>query len=387
MSNKLFYIFLLLIICSCGQTTSTEQKNDKQGSEAFIADTADSSDWEISSPEAEGFNAEKLQQAIAAFGEQNKKLDGLIIARNGKLVAEHYYNGYTKDKLHKIWSITKYFTGTLVGIAKDKNLLSEMDSIGQYLQAYDIDKYPEKKAITIEHLLTMTSGIAWEELGGPKSSGFQLPYSENWIEFILSLPQQHAPEKVFNYSTANTLLLAPILNEATGQHARNFAKENLFKPLDISHYEWDNQSEFWTKTQGGELPGARAPKGLSYSDEFAALTNTGSGLRMRPRDMCKLGQLYLDSGQWNNQQVVSKEWVDASIVPHFGNNNYGYHWKLRSFSGYPCYFASGFGEQRVFVFPTLNMVIVTTQHHYTTMPQGNRLTDEFVNAVLNSINK
>ena len=341
--------------------------------------------WAVSTLEQEGFDRQKIAKVISKIPRANPKLDGIVIARHGRLVVDQYYHGYKPDSLHKIWSITKSVTGTALGIAIDKGYLTVEDSIHTYLGNYTAGKVPSIKAITIKHLITMTSGFVWDELGGPGSAGFQLPYSNDWIEFTLSQPHSRPPGTIFNYSTGNTMLLAPIIKQSTNVQAKEFATRHLFDPLKIVHFEWDTQSEFWTKTQGGELPDAKQPSDIDYKQPFADLTNTGSGLRMRPRDMCKLGQLYLDDGKWNDQQIVSKNWINASTQPHFGNEEYGYHWRLMTFEEQPCYFATGFGLQRIFVFPALELVIVLTQHYYDTMPQGNKMTNQLLKDILHNI--
>lgn len=341
--------------------------------------------WIISTPEQEGFDQQRLEQIIGEIPVKNPKLDGIVIARHGKLVVDQYFNGYSPVELHKIWSITKTITSTLLGIAMDQELLSVKDSIHQHLGDYLTNPLSSKRNITIEHLITMTSGLEWIELGGPESTGGQLPYASDWIDFVLDQPLTHPPGEVFNYSTGNTMLLAPIIKSGTALHASEFAKENLFDRLGIEHYEWDTQSEFWTKTQNGELPGAKQAEAIDYKEPFADYTNTGSGLRMRPRDLCKFGQLYLDKGRWDNHQIVSKDWIEASTQPHFGNNEYGYHWRLMKMQDMACFYATGFGLQRIFVFQELELVIVMVQEHYRTMPKGKALTNQLLEDILLTI--
>ena len=369
MRKYLAAIAAWLLLTSCHQSTNLEVDNPKKLDDG----------WSISAPGAEGFGEDALKGLIKNIPQANPKLDAVVIARHNKLIVDQYYNGYSADKLHKIWSITKAISGTLLGIAKDKGLLSEKDSIYKYMGNYSLHFSPASNAITIEHLITMTSGIEWNELGGPQSASFRLPYSNDWIEFILSQPLTNAPGEKFNYSSGNSMLLSPIIKSATGEQAVDFAEANLFSLLGITHYEWDKQSEFWTKTEGSELPGAKSSSPpIEYKKPFADLTNTGSGLHMLPRDLCKIGQLYLNNGKWNGKQVVSEEWIVQSTQPHFNNNEYGYHWRLMNFGDKPCYYATGFGLQRIFVLPALDMVIVTTQQHYDSMPQGEKWTNDFV---------
>ncbi|MDX5442173.1 MAG: beta-lactamase family protein [Hymenobacteraceae bacterium] len=375
--KALFIINIFLVLSACNQ-------KDKK---SFSIPQNLNDGWEILEPEKAGFERQELEKLVTDLSDENPELNSLLIARNGNLIVDQYYNGYSPESLQKIWSITKAITGAVVGIAADKELLSEKDTISKYLTGYIPDASSAINKITIEHLLTMTSGYDWVELGGPKSAGFQLAYSSDWIAFTLSQPHSHAPGTAFNYSTGNTLLLAPIIKNSTGQQAKEFAREQLFLPLGIENYEWDTQSEFWTKTQSGELPGAKRPAEIDYKKPFADFTNTGSGLRMRPRDLGKIGQLYLNNGKWKNKQIVSEDWIKKSTQSHFGNPDYGYYWRLMNVQQYPCYYATGFGLQRLFVFPTLNLVIVMTQQHYKTMPQGEKWTNRFLMKLLETIEK
>lgn len=358
---------------------------DDQSFEAFTPPEPLADGWIVSTAEAEGFEAEPFEQLIAGIPAMNPKLNSIVIARHGRLIADQYFNGYAADSLHKVWSITKVVSGTLVGIAADENLLSAKDSISLYLGDYMQGVDSSKRGIQIEHLLTMTSGLEWEELGGPGSPGFQMAYAEDWIAFTLSQPHTAFPGATYTYSSGNTMLLGAILKNASGMEAAAYAEARLFKPLGITNYEWDTQSEFWTKTHTGELPGAERPEAIEYKEPFASLTNTATGLRLRPRDMCKIGQLYLNKGTWNNQQIVSAEWTAASTIPHFGNNEYGYHWRLMTVSGQRCFYATGFGLQRIFVFPEPGLVMVMTQDHYSTMPEGNELSQQLVENLLRLI--
>ncbi len=252
--NRFILILLVIGILSCNQGDKTSEETAE-----VITDG-----WQVSTPGAEGFDQQKFTAVIEKLPSDNPKLDGIVIARHGKLIADYYYNGYSADKIHKIWSITKSVTGTTLGIAIDQGLLSEHNSIDAYLSEYLEDDTSLIRSITIEHLITMTSGFEWTELGGPTSSNFKLAYSKDWIEFVLGQPMIRPPGTVYNYSTGNTLLLAPIIKKATGKQVSDFAQKHLFKALQITNYEWDRQSEFWSKTQGGELPGGKEPTKIQY---------------------------------------------------------------------------------------------------------------------------
>jgi len=371
---RLFYLIsILLLITSCYQNrkeyTYPQQLKDN---------------WSISTPEQEGMDTEIIKRAIPKINGDYGNIDGIVVVRNGKLIVDEYFNGYDADKLHKVFSITKSIVGALVGIAIEQgHLESEEDSIKNYMGHYLKDKHPHLQNLTLKHLLTMTTGLDWVELGDRDSQGMQVPYTNDWIHYVLSQPLNSTPGNTFNYSSGNAMLLAPIIKNATRMQADKFAEEYLFSPLGITHYEWDKMSEFWTKTADGEIPGAKAPTSLDFDTLFLAFPSTGSGLKMRPRDMAKFGQLYLNGGQWEGRQIISKDWIKQSTQEHFGNKEYGYLWRLTEydFKGekIKCYYGTGFGLQKLCVFPTLDLVVVLTQQNYRRMPQGEKETQDIIN--------
>ncbi len=195
------------------------------------------------------------------------------------------------------------------------------------------------------HLLTMTSGIEWDEetytYGNPKNDATFMENSPDPVKFILDRPIIREPGTQFQYSGANSMLLSAIMKEVTGMSLEVFAKSNLFDPLEINRYQWD-----------------------SYVDGH---TNTDGGLGLRPRDMAKIGQLMLNKGQWNGDQIISQEWVNESTQAHTSvmpGIQYGYHWWLENqailFENVEPYFAAGYGGQLITVYPDQNMIIIVT---------------------------
>ncbi len=133
------------------------------------------------------------------------------------------------------------------------------------------------------------------------------------------------------------------------------------------------------------MPSAKPPHPIHYQKPFADLSNTGSGLRMRTRDLCKFGQLYLNQGKWNGKQIVSQKWIKQSTQTLHNNSYYGYHWQGISLNNHHGYCASGFGLQKIFVFPKFDLVVVMTQQHYQTMPEGEKWTKQFLIELLETI--
>lgn len=360
--------------------------NNSQSSKRAATPQKLNDGWEVASPKNVGLKPEAIEQSLRI---NNPKLDAILIIKDGKLVAEHYFNGYAVDKQHKVWSITKAITATVVGIAIDKGAItSEKDSAYKYLGAYTISQ-PSIKEITIAHLLSMSSGFAWKELGGPGTANFEMPYQNDWIAYMLQQPHS-APGKEFSYNTGSYMLFGPIIKNATGSQVSEYAT-HLFAPLNISNYQWDKQSEFWTKTKGDELKGAREPGEIKYAPEFAAYSNTGSGMHMLPRDMAKIGQLYLDNGKWKGTQVVSEEWVKKATKEKILGSNYGYAWRQRTYeyngSKYEAWYASGLGLQAIIVIPSLQMVVVYCQQHYDSMPEGERIMTDQVTRFISAAEK
>lgn len=336
--------------------------------------------WKVGAPDKEGLDMDLLLQA-AEQCRKNKKTDAFIVARHGVLIMDSYYNGYGAEDLHKVWSITKPVTAALIGIAIEKGqIASAEDSIAGYMGGYTADMPADKKNITINHLLSMNSGIAWTELGGKNGAAYKVAYSPDWIRFVLQQPMHTAPGKNFNYSSGDYMLLAPVIKNATGEQADTFAEQHLFAPLGIGDYEWVKYSEFWTKTEGGELPSVQQPSPeITYATPFANFPNTASGLKMRPRDMAKLGQLFLNKGKWQGQQVLNEAWTAMSVQPRSGNDAYGYGWRQASYTvngkTISCFYATGFGLQCIYVFPGLDLVIVFAQQHYRDMGEGAKQMD------------
>ena len=314
--------------------------------------------WPVSTLAAEGFDPKPIGEMLRAVeaGEYTK-LDSILIARNGKLVLEAYFNGYDRETKHDTRSAFKSFTSALVGIAIDKGLI---EGIEQPMSAFfpdywpDLRNDPEKKSrITLAHLLTMTPGFEAEEnFGVGPFQEDEMNRSDDWYRFTLDLPMAWKPGTQYAYNTPTTVLLGGVIAHAAGEPVPAFAKTHLFAPLGITDY-------CWTLT----------PKGRAM---------TGGNFFIRPRDMLKFGQLFLDGGVWHGQRLVSESWVRESTRRHLeaappgktgtepGRLGYGYQWwtyRARN-PRFDQYFASGNGGQKIFVFPGFDMVAVFTSSNY-----------------------
>jgi len=283
-------------------------------------------------------NSAVLAQGVKYVATEGKELHSLLVVRDGELVFEKYWPPYQRDQKHVLNSCTKAVVSALIGIASDEALLREDSAVLRYF----VDETPAnlddaKKAITIKHLLTMSSGISWPQSGRDNVSD-QMGRSPDWVKFILDRPMAAAPGTVTNYSNGDSHLLSAIIGKVTGSTALEFARKRLFGPLGISDVHWVSD-----------------PQGRSIGS---------AALHMRPVDMAKLGRLYLAKGAWNGRRILSEDWVQKSFTAHTqmatagGAANYGYYWWL-----YPerkLFEAWGGAGQRIGVFPELGVVVVMT---------------------------
>jgi CubicO group peptidase (beta-lactamase class C family) len=304
-------------------------------------------DWPTGSPEEAGLDAAllcSLNEMLDKSPEMN--VHAVVVVRGGKLVYETYRGSvtfYTPQMQHDVRSISKSVVSLLFGIALDRKLIASIDEpVFTYFPDYAALRTPEKDRILLRHLLTMTSGLAWDEdrlYSDPMNSDVMMKHSAEPYRFVLEQPVWHEPGEVWNYSGGNTQLLAGVLQKTTGKPLAEFAKEALFEPLGITQFEWMD---------------------MPSSGEAAA----ASGLRLRPRDMAKIGELVLRKGMWNGRRVVSEAWIEESTRAQLRFHRYGYHWWVgestvgeRNIS-----WIAGFGSggQRIYIVPAYDLVVVIT---------------------------
>lgn len=234
--------------------------------------------WEPASLEEADLDLERLvamMEDIQDGGFEN--LHSLLIVKDGRLVFEEYFRGHNQRNIDYIASVTKSVTSILIGIAIDQGFIEGSDQyLVELLPSYAdvINADPLKQKLQLWHLLSMTSGLEWDEgtfpYGDSRNDATAMERSPNAVLFVLNRPVIREPGDQFQYSAANPMLLSAILQEATGMTVAEFAKLYLFEPLGISQYQWD-----------------------AYADGH---THTDGGLSLRPRDMAKIGQLMLNGG-------------------------------------------------------------------------------------------
>jgi CubicO group peptidase (beta-lactamase class C family) len=328
---------IMLVASICGAAS----QDKSQGSAEPVWPTKE---WQTSSPEEQGMDSADLAKLVA-YG-SGHSFDSLLIARHGKIVLEAYYAPYSAEIPHLINSSTKAVIGTLAAMALKDGLLDSTDHpvLDFFADRSIADVDDRKKAITVQHLLDMTSGIDWREpTDGPPVTFFEMQRSPDWTQFILGRPMSNAPGEIFNYNSGNPQLLSAILTKLTGMSAEDYAKAKLFGPLGITYWNW-----------------RRDPQGVSTG---------GNGLALLPRDMAKIGYLYLRHGQWEGKTLVPPDFVERAshatidmnlkFEPDFRYSNF--FWALPKRN---VYMAVGYHCQVIMVFPALDMVAVTTTRDF-----------------------
>jgi CubicO group peptidase (beta-lactamase class C family) len=337
--------------------------------------------WSIATPEEVGFDPVALcQWSERRIATPRDNIHAILVVRQGKLVFEQYFTGddehggrplgqvtYDRTMLHDLRSVSKTVTSLLVGITLAQKKLASLDQpIFDFFPAYADLRTPDKARITLRHLLTMSTGLEWDETRtpytDPNNSAIRMRRSDDPYRYVLSEPVVTPPGAKYNYSSGSTELLGAILHKATGQRLDELARTVLFEPLGITDFEW---------------------RTLLNGEPIAA-----AGLRLKPRDVAKIGQLVLAHGLWNGRQIVPRDYLDEATTPQIqgaGAYFYGYQmWVGRSLvhkREIDWAAGLGLGGQRVYVIPSLDLVVALTAGLYTSPLQGT-LTSDILNDVV-----
>jgi len=332
--------------------------------------------WECDDPESVGID----RTGIARFLEEVSQgtfgdVHGFLLIRHNTLVFEDYFarqgewhgeliNSVFRDRCHHLASITKSITSALVGIAIDHgSIKSVQDPIITYLPAHTALLSGEKEAITLEHLLTMSSGLL-----RPRNDGQLMWLREDVVGYVLDKPLVSEPGQRFVYSNGSAAVVGAVLENATGRTVESFAEEFLFRPLGITDHPW-----------------------TSYPD---GTVETDGGLALRPRDLAKIGQTFLQHGRWHDSRVIPADWVAESTEQRktyavVGQIGYGYFWMQMRLpyndTTISSFCHSGDGGQQLMVIPELDMVMVLTGGTYgtTTNSYYYRVISEYVLPAVN----
>lgn len=300
-------------------------------------------DWETSTPEEQGMNSKTLDVLKEYIKKNYSGIYSTVIIRNGFLVEEEYFQ-FSATTKRNIYSCTKSFIGALIGIAIQEGAInSTNNSVLSFFPDKTFANIDDRKQnMTLYHLLTMTSGLEWNELqvgyNDQNNSLYTMWEVNDWIQYVLDQKMVDEPGKIFNYNSGTSHVMSAIINRTTNMSTLEFAKSRLFDPLGIEDYSWPTD-----------------PNGTHKG---------GEGLELTPRSLAKIGQLYLNNGSWKGQQIVPEEWVTISRIDHRppGEHSYGYGFQWWIHPDRDIFSAWGYAEQRVIVVPKYEIIAVFTSY-------------------------
>jgi CubicO group peptidase (beta-lactamase class C family) len=296
-------------------------------------------EWVRATPEEMGMDSKALATLVEFGG--NVQMDSLFVTRWGRAVTEAYYAPFQSGMKHRINSSTKAVIGALAGIAAGQGALDPNAPVVSYYKDRTIANLDDaKRAMTVQQLLDMTSGLAWTEplVENPvNESLIALERSRDWQQYILDRPMAQAPGTGFHYNSGNSQLASAIIGRATAMPTRDFAAKHLLGPLGIQDFRWRLD-----------------PQGVAIG---------GWGLYLHPADMARFGYLYLNHGEWNGTQVVPRAWADKVFnakVPMFPTGGWVYADGWWTLPQRGAYLAVGFNRQLILVMPQLGVVAAVT---------------------------
>lgn len=304
---------------------------------AARATTVPGSDWEVTSPAAEGMDPTVLDAARRYAFADGRNTQGVVIVRHGRIAQEWYAPGSGPDSYGASWSMAKSFTSALIGIAIDEGLIPSVD---EPMTTY----YPEwigtpKESMTLRQVLHMESGLKWNENYSVSDLGssdvIQMGLSNTQLTYARTRPYEVEPGTRWSYSSGDTMLLSGVISQATGRSAAQYAQEKLFGPIGMDPVDW------WQDVEGNTLT-------------FCCLDSSS-------RNYARFGLLYLHGGDWNGRQVVPSDWVADSLdFTDLSGGRYGYQWWKAEVPGVDedVFMANGFDGQFMFVVPALDLVVV-----------------------------
>ena len=317
--------------------------------------------WITGTPAEVGMDAAIIDEVYQTFfSEDHLTLArGLLIVKDGKLVAEAYCRTKDdRDQISNIKSATKSVTSILTGIAMDKNFLDSLNQTIYSIIPEYFDNNLEKRTISIYDVLTMQTGLNWNN---DKDTRPLITGKENSsLEMVLDKDMVFTPGTDYEYTDGNPQLLSGSITERSGKSLEDFAKQHLFSKMGIKDFYWEQH-----------------PDGLNFG---------AVALYLRPRDFARFGLLCLQSGNWNGEQLVSSAWMQNATQEHTvsdSNRPYGYYWWIRP--AYNAYTAIGHGGQYVYVIPSANVAIILTSEPYAGEYESADNLEEFEELVVKKV--
>ncbi len=322
--------------------------------------------WPVSEAEYDRERLAALDRAIA--DDTYRDINAIVVIRDGELLIERYYNGADRSRTHDPRSVGKTFASAVLGIAlRDGHIDSIDQTLGEF---YALDTYanPSKKkaAVTLRHLVTMTSGFEGND-SDPRSAGNEegMYPQPDWVRWTLDLPMadDRAPGDQWRYFTAGVVLLGDVLNRRVPGGLESYADRVLFEPLGVRNYQWQHTPQ--------------------------RVANTAGGIRLTPLGFARFGELYRRGGRWEGRQIVPADWVSASLTPSVDTiqppNRYGYLWWHKSYevddASWPVAYCTGNGGNKIFVFDDRPLVVVVTASAYGRRyahPQVDEMMERFI---------
>lgn len=330
--------------------------------------------WQTASLTDAGMRVEPLKALMEIWlNREGHEIHSLLVVKDNLLVFEGYFAGhdfsvsrsnyhgtllhFDRDTAHNLHSATKSITSTLLGIAIDRGYITGVEeTVYDFFPQYEHLRTEMKNRIRLKHLLNMRAGWAWNEWDTPvtseQSNYIQMLYSNDPLQFVLAQPMDSEPGTKFNYSGGVTNVLGQVVETCVPASFEIFADQVLFEPLGISNRRWPH-----------------FPCGMIL---------VSGDLHIRPRDMAKIGFLFINNGRWQGRQVVSQKWIAQAIqqrvdLPTLGwADGYGYQWWFQTFNlngrEFDTFRAEGWGGQIILMVPDLNMMVILTGANYTTSP-------------------
>jgi CubicO group peptidase (beta-lactamase class C family) len=371
--------FILAISCNDNKTIF------KSYTEPTINQPVQTDDgWETATVTDVGMNTGPLLDLLNFLNvEPNHNVHSILIVKDGKLVFETYYPGHAfsyynqnfhgkliefdRDTLQNTHSATKSITSICIGICRDQGYLQSIEeTVFSFFPQYSHLSNPQKDQITVKNLLTMTSGLEWNEwdvaISNTQNDIYRIYIAPDPLAYVLAKPLVNPPGTTFYYNGGTTNVLGEIVRKCSGTRLDWLSRILLYQPLGITDFQWQY-----------------FPNGVVYASGDCYL---------RPRDMAKIGLLILQKGVWEGERILSEEWVNESTqmfisLPWLSwADGYGYQWWIKYyFSGIsyiPVYFASGWGGQSIRIFPTLNIVAVFTGSNYASAHPIDYLISEYI---------
>jgi CubicO group peptidase (beta-lactamase class C family) len=328
--------------------------------------------WSVGDADEAGMRTEILSDMMDyVMDTEGHNIHSILIFRDDKLVFEEYFEGYLyssnppgsngdyitydRETDHYLASVSKTVTSVIFGIAVKEGFITDLDEkVVDIFPQYSDVLTGEKADITVRHLLTMSSGLSWDEsttpYGDPSNDVTRLFLSDDPLKEILSNTLLTPPGQTFLYNSGGTNVLGAIIEKYTGMSLLEFGNRYLFDPLNVS-------GGIWQRMGGG-------------------LYFASGGVFLRPRELAKIGFLFINDGYWKEKQIVSEEWIDDSATGHIltlgrtlpSAHAYGYQWWIMDFHAgnktWPCFFAAGWGDQYMFIFPGQEMIVVFNGGNY-----------------------